>query len=120
MGFSLPLSPTETQTEELPHVLTLLGPHQHKWAFMQQSPYYWFGTRWGGCAVGGARASNSVALHLFENVPAFRQAIEREVVAGSLDRVTTVAAILHGQDHSAPEATRRLHDKLVEKYGALP
>ena len=46
MSASLPLSPV---SESVPGSTG----HAHTWRFRQGSPYYFLGTVWGGCAIGG-------------------------------------------------------------------
>jgi hypothetical protein len=50
--------------ESLIYRLFTSKPHVHDWQFVQGSPYYWFGSRWGGCAIGGNIHENDLAMIL--------------------------------------------------------
>src|SRR5260221_139192 len=56
MGTSVPLTPSWQRVTDT-HFLQdhLSTNHLHVWKFAQGSPYYFFGTTWGGCAIGGGR-----------------------------------------------------------------
>src|SRR6266851_2325523 len=53
-GGSVPLSPKWERVAATQFLHDFLPTnHTHDWKFAQGSPYYFFGTRWGGCALGG-------------------------------------------------------------------
>ena len=56
----------------------LTNAHQHEWEFMQESPYYQFGTKWGGCALGGGGRRNKFAKD-YEGLPDFREFIPGKI-----------------------------------------
>src|SRR5262245_7662923 len=52
-GLSIPLAPRWERISETRFLHDLLPPdHIHNWKFAQGSPYHFFGTTWGGCAIG--------------------------------------------------------------------
>lgn len=58
---SLPVSPRRIVLEESRTFQRFVPPHhEHQWAFYQGSPYFWFGTSWGGCALGAKRHRNDL------------------------------------------------------------
>src|ERR1700733_9489331 len=53
---SLPLTPSWVRISETRFEHDFFATnHVHQWALAQGSPYYFFGTTWGGCAIGGGR-----------------------------------------------------------------
>jgi hypothetical protein len=58
--------------------------HAHRWRYRQGSPYYWFGTLHGGCALGAAGMS-SLAWY-YEGDPRFRQFLARKIDGGGCTR----------------------------------
>jgi len=56
--------------------------HTHQWKFSQGSPYYWFGTSWGGCAVGGGRVNRF--LDIYEQSPEFWELISTKRKMGKI------------------------------------
>lgn len=52
--------------------------HQHQWVFAQGSPYYCFGVKWGGCAIGGGRHQSEMAT-LYQIDEDFRSYISKRI-----------------------------------------
>lgn len=64
---SMSVSPRRIVLEESRIYQHFVPPnHEHNWSFFQGSPYYWFGTTWGGCALGGNRQQNDL-VNLLES-----------------------------------------------------
>jgi len=57
--------------------------HAHNWVFAQGSPYYFFGTKWGGCALGIGRHRNEF-VQAYEGDPEYRQLITEMIENGKL------------------------------------
>jgi hypothetical protein len=60
--------------------------------FAQGSPYYFFGTSWGGCALGRGRHTSEVC-DMYDSIPEFREFIERKFVDGSLSRSNFITLV---------------------------
>jgi hypothetical protein len=79
--FSFPI--TIKTVEEEPSVVFsdfLQANHQHLWRFAQGSPYYCFGTKWGGCAIGGGRHQSEIAT-LYQIDDEFRAYVSNRMAA---------------------------------------
>jgi len=91
MGASVPLSPTwERVTETHFRQDFLPADHIHDWKYAQGSPYYFFGTTWGGCAIGSGRQMNEVC-QIYESSPEFRTFLQTKMRDGSLSKKNVVA-----------------------------
>ena len=85
-GLSLPLTPKWEQIEDTDFGHEFLDTeHSHVWEYAQGSPYYLFGTRWGGCAIGKGRHI-STWFSFYSQHPDFRAFIKAEVVKGKVSR----------------------------------
>ena len=93
MGASVPLSPTwERVTQTHFRQDFLPADHIHEWKYAQGSPYYFFGTTWGGCAIGGGGRVNEVC-QIYESSPEFRTFIQTKLHDGSLNKTNVVALL---------------------------
>ena len=96
---SVPLSPVSERTRASRFSQDFPDPaHAHKWTFRQGSPYYFFGTSWGGCGIGG-RAVRNELLSSYEGVPAFADFLQARIRRGELSRTEVLSAL------RAPETT---------------
>ena len=71
--------------------------HQHEWIFSQGSPYYFFGTKWGGCALGSNRHMNEFAMEL-EFYEDFRKYVIKLEEEGKIKRDTVYKLISLSSD----------------------
>lgn len=86
IGMSLPLTPAWQITEESKLLGNIIDEkHQHNWEFYQGSPYYFFGTTWGGCALGGGRRANDI-VELYNEEQGFRDLISKKIISDKLSR----------------------------------
>jgi hypothetical protein len=91
MGASVPLTPAwERVTETHFRHDFLPADHIHDWKYAQGSPYYFFGTTSGGCALGGGGRVNEVC-QIYESSPEFRTFIQTKLRDGSLSKTNVVA-----------------------------
>ena len=73
----------------------LLGlTHTHSWIFVQGSPYYVFGTKWGGCALGIGRGIGSSFGWQFEHDEEFRDFLFEKLKTGAVSTNDVVQMIL--------------------------
>lgn len=88
-AFAIPISGRSEIIGQTKFGQTFLPEHtQHRWVFAQGSPYYW-GSRWGGCALGSGRhASQTFAM--YEESSEFRAFIDKKISAGRLTRFQVV------------------------------
>jgi hypothetical protein len=90
-GPSLPLTPTrERITGSHFQEDFVSASHAHKWLFAQGSPYHFFGTTWGGCAI-GIGSCLSRAVPIYESDPMFRGFIAEKLRDGSLTKSNFMA-----------------------------
>lgn len=84
--------------------------------FAQGSPYYFFGTSWGGCAIGAGRRGNDL-LYLYEKQSRFRAYVKNRIAAGTLVETNLVSLIA---DTSLGEADKRRDEReeLIEEFFA--
>jgi hypothetical protein len=94
---------------------TFLREHTtHQWEFAQGSPYYW-GSRWGGCALGSGRRVSQV-FETYEMIPDFRNFIDEQLKNGMLSSNTLVAIV---SDNSLEETPlRKQGNDLIDRYFA--
>jgi len=90
--------------------------HVHNWMFAQGSPYHFFGTRWGGCAIGGGRHVSEVC-QMYESNPEFRDFIGRKLRDGSLTR-SKVIAMTSVRRTGEPSPLKKDADALLETFFA--
>ena len=108
-GPSIPLSGSRERIDSSAlYVDFPANGHEHDWKFSQGSPYNFFGTVWGGCALGsGARINFFCRSYEMKNE--FRQFISDKVARGELSRDTIVriAALPSLYDKDAPADTEK-------------
>ena len=79
-----PLSPKRVVVVPSFTFATMIGTnHTHTWVFAQGSPYYFFGTKWGGCAI-GSRGRHGEFGTLFERQAEFREFVFAKIVSGQI------------------------------------
>jgi len=101
MDTSIPLTPTwERVTETRFHQDFLSTEHVHNWIFAQGSPYYFFGTTWGECAIGAGRHSSEVC-EMYDSDPEFRAFIQTKLHDGSLTKSNLVALVSSSASQNA-------------------
>jgi len=89
-GPSLPLTPTWERVAETRFRHDILpANHVHEWKYAQGSPYYCFGTMWGGCAIGGGRHVSDL-FQMYESNPNFRTFIQAKLGDGTLSKSNLV------------------------------
>jgi hypothetical protein len=93
IGGSIPLTPAWEQIDES-HLRRDFFPinHVHDWKFAQGSPYHFFGTKWGGCALGAGRQMSSFC-QTYESNLRFRTFILEKLKDGSLARSNVIAMV---------------------------
>lgn len=83
-ALSIPLTPSWQRITETHFQHDFFSSnHVHDWAFAQGSPYYFFGTKWGGCAIGAGRHVSDVC-QMYESNSRFRAFIAQRLREGSL------------------------------------
>ena len=91
MGASIPLTPSWERVTETRFLHDLLPPdHVQNWRFAQGSPYHFFGTTWGGCAIGGGRHVNELCQK-YETSSEFRSFVGTKLNDGSVAKSNLVA-----------------------------
>ena len=114
-GLSMPLTPRWERIAETNFLCDFLPPgHMHKWEYAQGSPYYFFGTKWGGCAIGGGRHVSDLC-QLYERSPEFRAFVSKEIEKGTLAK-SNVIAMATTPWSSTPSATQKAADALMEAF----
>lgn len=88
--------------------------HVHDWKFAQGSPYFFFGTTWGGCAIGGGRHGSELC-QLYESSPEFRVFVEKKLRDGSLNR-SNVVAVMSIQRTGEPSPLQKEADALLKAF----
>lgn len=93
-GWSLPVSPKRLVVDEsrILRKFTPL-PHEHEWKFAQGSPYYWFGSSWGGCALGSGRSRNELVTMLEMPIGEIDRFIGEKLRSGELSTNQLFAAL---------------------------
>jgi hypothetical protein len=115
MGPSLPLSPRREIVEDSHFCQDFFGStHVHNWKFAQGSPYYFFGTTWEGCALGGGRHTSQV-FQLYECDADFRKFIQSGITNGTLNYSNTFSLIADGSVDQA-DALREAGQQLIDSY----
>jgi len=112
---SLPLTPAwerVTATRFLHDFLP--ANHTHDWALAQGSPYYFFGTTWGGCTIGGGRYMNHLCW-MYESDPQFRTFIQRNLLDGSLAK-SNVIALMSSPRTDATSPLQKEADELLARF----
>lgn len=90
--FAFPISGRSEVISETKFGERFLPDHKkHLWSFAQGSPYYW-GARWGGCALGSGRHLGQ-AFPMYEDSEEFRTFIENKITAGKLTPAKVVSIL---------------------------
>lgn len=87
-SWSVPLSPRwerVDKTQLRQHLFSL--DHEHEWRYFQGSPYHFFGTTWGGCALGSSGNMNEFC-QWYEMDPNFRRIIQTKIEDGRVSKET--------------------------------
>lgn len=101
IGASIPLTPKWQRFQETRFSHELLFPeHQHEWLFAQGSPYYFFGTKWAGCAIGEGRHANRFC-DMYESNAQFRDFIRAKLQNGSLLKSNLVTLVTNPEQVDA-------------------
>lgn len=115
MGPSLPLSPRREIVEDSHFYRDFFGStHVHNWKFAQGSPYYFLGTTWGGCAIGGGRYTSQL-FQLYERDAGFRNFVQTGLTNGALSYSNVLSLIAD----ASPVQTGAVHDasqQLMDSY----
>ena len=122
-GISFPLSSQWEQINESALCQDFFANrHVHDWVFAQGSPYYFFGTSWGGCAIGRGGDRNEF-VQWYEIDSEFQQFIAVKVAQGKLPRdiVVQFASLPSWYDEVAlndaeKNKLRLLSETLVDEY----
>jgi hypothetical protein len=114
-GFSIPLTPQWEQVSEtrIQHDFFPAG-HTHEWAFAQGSPYQFFGTVWGGCAIGVGRHVSELS-QLYESSPEFRAFISQRLDEGTLTK-SNIITMMSPPRSGKPSPTKQEADALLETF----
>src|SRR5204862_8139580 len=113
----VPLTPSWQRIAETRFQHDLLTEdHVHDWMFAQGSPYHFFGTTWGGCAIGAGRHVSEIC-QMYESSPEFREFIEQKLRDGSLAR-SNVIAMMSIRRTGEPSPLRKDADALLETFFA--
>jgi hypothetical protein len=88
--------------------------HTHVWRFAQGSPYYFFGTTWGGCAIGAGRYENPLCS-MYESNPEFRAFLKSKLKDGSLNKSNLIALVSSPRTEAiSPE--QKQANELMDKF----
>ena len=116
-GASIPLAPSWERTAETRFLHDFLpADHVHDWMFAQGSPYHFFGTTWGGCALGCGRHVSEVC-RMYESSPEFRTFIAQRLHDGSLAKSNAIA-LMSSPRTRAPSPLQKDADALLETFFA--
>src|SRR4051794_3058335 len=114
-GLSVPLTPSWQRITETRFRQDFLpSDHVHGWMFAQGSPYHFFGTTWGGCAIGGGRRVSELC-QMYESSPEFRTFISQKMRDGSLAKSNVVALISIARTRE-PSPLQKDADALLETF----
>ena len=115
MGASVPLTPTWERVTATRFLHDFLPAHHtHDWKFAQGSPYYFFGTTSGGCAIGGGRHVNELC-QTYESSAQFRTFIQTKLLDGSLTK-SNVIALLSSPRTDATSPLQKEADELLARF----
>jgi hypothetical protein len=84
--------------------------------FAQGSPYHFFGTTWGGCAIGAGRYVSEIC-QMYESSPEFREFMGQKLRDGSLAR-SNVIAMMSIRRTGEPSSLKKEADALLETFFA--
>jgi hypothetical protein len=114
-GLSIPLTPSWERIAETRFLHDFLPPdHIHDWMFAQGSPYYFFGTTWGGCALGGGRHVSELC-QMYESSPEFRTFIAQRLSDGLLGR-SNIIVLMSSPRTGEPSPLQKDADALLETF----
>jgi hypothetical protein len=118
IGPSIPLTPKWQRIEESQFYRDFLATgHVHDWKFAQGSPYYFFGTTWGGCAIGGGRYANET-FWMYASDSTFRAFIRGKLQDGSLTKSNLIALISAPRSFTSDTNVQSDSDALLQAYFA--
>ncbi len=115
MSTSVPLSPQWARVSETRLQQDFFATnHLHDWKFAQGSPYHFFGTTWGGCAIGSGRHVSDLC-YLYERNDKFRDFVGRKFADGSLTQSNFVA-LASNTERSTNSPIRLAAEELMDAY----
>ena len=95
-------------------------PHVHDWQFAQGSPYYWFGTQWGGCAIGGGRHRNDLGELMERSIYGFNDYVSRRIIKGDITTNQLYEALISPcrwrEDTNAPTLAQARAQQLADEF----
>ena len=113
---SVPLSPKWQHVDETKFYHDFfIGGHIHIWKFAQGSPYYFFGTTWGGCALGSGCKENG-PLHIYESDSEFRAFVQGKLQNGTLDRLAVISHLPAPSQTLDAKITQNDIEAVLEEY----
>ena len=116
-GFSVPLTPSWERIAETRFLDDFLPTgHIHDCMFAQGSPYHFFGTTWGGCAIGRGRHISDLC-RMYESSLEFRAFISQSLGDGMLAR-SNLVAMMSCPRSAKPSPLQKEADALLETYFA--
>jgi len=114
-GPSVPLTPAWEHVMETKFLHDLLPvSHRHTWKFAQGSPYYFFGTTWAGCAIGGGRYINNLCWK-YDSSPQFRAFVQSKLKDGSITKSNLIALMTRPRTEEVPAEQKEAND-LLESF----
>ena len=116
-GASIPITPKWQRIEESNLYRDFFpADHVHDWQYAQGSPYYLFGTSWGGCAIGGGRHTSEL-FQLYESSAAFRTLLQTRLREGALSRTAAVELLsMPSSPESADAPLHAIYQSLLDDY----
>lgn len=113
--YSIPMSPKWQELIETQFARDFLSAdHKHDWMYAQGSPYYWFGTKWGGCAIGSGRHVNDLC-QIYESDRDFRTFVQARLRNGSLTK-SNIVALFSVKPGSESPALRKDTTALLDEF----
>jgi hypothetical protein len=111
--FAIPISKQTEVISQAKFGERFLPAHKvHQWEFAQGSPYYW-GRRWGGCALGSGRHVSQI-FETYESIPEFRELIQEQIRIGALNSNTFIAIISDTARGETP--LQKQGDELMDRF----
>ena len=99
-------------------------PHVHDWQFAQGSPYYWFGTQWGGCAIGAGRHRNDLGELMERSPEGFNDYVSRKLTTGDVTTNQLYEALISPrrwrEDTNTPTVAQARAQELVDEFFKEP
>lgn len=99
--------------------------HAHTWVFAQGSPYYLFGTKWGGCAIGPGRHQSDFA-GLFESSADFREFVFGRIASSkcTTNEIVNLIRLPHTRSLEETNTTTQIavvqSKKLIDEFFEKP